>query len=44
MKEYKNPEIEILNVVANNILNSSYDMPEIDPLEQPNGTPCVSIF
>ena len=43
MKVYKNPEMEILNIVANDVLNGSGNAPDIDPLEQPNGTPSVSL-
>lgn len=44
MKVYKDPEMEILNIVANDVLNSSVDVPDIDPTKQPNGTPSVSLF
>ena len=42
MKEYSNPEKEILKLVAQNVLNSSGDEPAIEG--QPNGTPTVSIL
>ena len=45
MKEYKNPEIEILKLVSNDVLmNSGYIPPEIDPSEHPDRTPSVSLF
>ena len=44
MKEYKNPDMEILNIVANDVLNISVDAPDINPEKQRNGTPSVSLF
>ena len=44
MKVYKNPEIEILNIVANDVLNGSGNAPEIDLDENPNDTPSVPLF
>ena len=43
MKEYRNPEMNIVKLVANDVLNSSVDAPVIDP-SNPNGTPGVSLF
>lgn len=48
MKEYKNPQVEILKLTACDLLMSSGESvasaPDIDPLDQPNGTPPVSLF
>ena len=45
MKEYKNPEAEILKLTANDVLMTSGDIPpEIDPLENPHASPSVSLF
>ena len=44
MKEYKNPEMEILNLTANDVLNGSGEPPVVDSSEMPNITPSVSIF
>lgn len=44
MKKYKNPEVEILRLVTCDLLMVSGNAPEIDPLEEPNVTPPVSLF
>ena len=44
MKEYKNPEIYVLELVSGDVLMTSGDPPEIDPMMDPNGTPSVSLF
>ena len=44
MKKYKNPEAMILNVVANDVLNSSIDAPKIDLDKNPDATPSVPLF
>ncbi len=44
MKVYKNPEMEILNIVANDVLNGSIEAPEIDLDKNPDATPSVPLF
>ena len=45
MKEYKNPEVTILNLTANDVLMTSGDIaPKIDSLENPNASPSVSLL
>ena len=44
MKKYTNPQMEILNIVANDVLNGSGNAPEIDLDENPNGTPSVPLL
>ena len=45
MKQYKNPEIEILKLMTSDLLMASGEVPpEVDSLEQPNGTPVVPLF
>ena len=44
MKKYKNPEAMILNIVANDVLNSSIEAPEIDLDKNPDATPSVPLF
>ena len=44
MKKYNNPKMEILNIVANDVLNGSGNAPEIDLDENPNGTPSVPLL
>lgn len=44
MKKYNNPQMEILNIVANDVLNGSGNAPEIDLDENPNGTPSVPLL
>ena len=47
MKEYKNPEIEMVKLATNDLLmtsNESAQAPFVDPIEQPNGTPSVPLF
>lgn len=44
MKKYNNPQMEMLNIVANDVLNGSGNAPEIDLDENPNGTPSVPLL
>lgn len=45
MKEYKNPELTILELTTNDVLMTSGNVaPEIDPMEHPDDSPAVSLF
>ena len=44
MKVYKNPEAELLNIVARDVLNGSGNAPAIDSEENPDATPSFSLF
>ena len=45
MKKYKNPELEILRLMTSDLFMASGETPpEVDSLEQPNGTPVFPLF